>query len=119
MQIILASLPVYKMLLLSRKDVTSNKFYQGALTIHSFGDFCNLVIKNGKNLAHFFQVSHHVRPCQRRRTTVSIPKCTVTKQTWAIIIGIQLMRRQVSALKKKKREIVPSSPSQGPFAQVI
>ena len=65
MQIILASLPVYKTLLLSFKDVTSNKFDQGALTIHSFGDFCNLVIKNGKNLAHFFS---SFTPC------LSLPK---------------------------------------------
>ena len=87
MQIILASLPVYKTLLLSFKDVTSNKFDQGALTIHSFGDFCNLVIKNGKKLGPFFFKFHTMSVlAKRRRTTVSISKCTVTKQTWAIII---------------------------------
>ena len=42
--------------------------------------------------------------CYRRQETVSVPRCSLKKQTWTIIFRIQLMRRHISGFLKKRKQ---------------
>ena len=86
LQIIFASLPMHKMLLLSYKDDIRKTLHQGALNIINIV----LVIFAGiswleensrfekKKRTRWFQVSIYVHHGKRRQETISMPKCSPT-----------------------------------------
>ena len=49
--------------------------------------------------------------CYRRQETVSVPRCSLKKQTWTIIFRIQLIRRHISAFFKKSNKQRDTAPS--------
>ena len=88
LQIIFASLPMHKMLLLSYKDDIRKTLHQGALTIINivWVIFAGISLleensrfeRKKKNRTPWFQVSIYVHHGKRRQETISMPKCSPT-----------------------------------------